>query len=54
MRIIARRTLRAFWEQHPGARSAIEAWYHDAKRADWRSPSDIKQIYRNASFVGNN
>ncbi len=53
MRIIARRTLREFWGKHPDARRPIEAWYHDAKRANWKTPSDLKSIYRNASFVGN-
>jgi len=24
------------------------------RRAKWRGPSDIKSVYRNASFVGNN
>jgi len=46
--------LRAFWEQHPEAESALEAWYHDVRLAAWRTPADIKSVYRNASFVGNN
>jgi mRNA interferase HigB len=32
----------------------LEAWYSDARRATWRSPSDIKDTYRNASIVGKN
>jgi mRNA interferase HigB len=51
MRIIARGTLRAFWEQHPDAE---QAWYHNAKRAAWTSPADIKNVYATASIVGNN
>ena len=54
MRIIALKTLRTFWEQHPDARQALQAWYDDAQRAQWRTPADIKNVYRNASFVGNN
>src|SRR5512139_2079025 len=53
MRIIARRTLREFWEKHPAARQALQAWYADVKRADWKSPSELKAIYRNASFLAN-
>ena len=34
MRVIALRTLRAFWEQHPDAEPALQAWYHDVKQAD--------------------
>jgi mRNA interferase HigB len=54
VRIIALKTLRAFWEQHPDVRQALQAWYHDTKRATWRTPTDIKNVYRNASFAGNN
>ena len=54
MRVIALRTLRAYWEQHPDVRPALEAWYHDVKRASWQTPMDIKRVYRNVSFVGNN
>jgi len=54
VREIALRTLREFWEQHPDARSALEAWYSDARRATWKAPSDIKGTYRNASIVGRN
>lgn len=54
MRIISRKALREFWEIHPDARNALEAWYLDVKQADWKTPSDIKRVYRNASFVANN
>lgn len=54
VRIIARRTLREFWECHPDAEQPLRAWYHDARRADWRGPSDLKRIYKNASIVGGN
>jgi mRNA interferase HigB len=54
MRIIALKTLRTFWEQYPDAQSALQAWYHDAKRVTWKTPADIKNVYRNASIVGNN
>lgn len=54
MRIISRKILREFWEQYPDARSALEAWYADIKQADWKAPADLKNIYRNVSFVANN
>lgn len=54
MRIIARKTLREFWEKRPDARQALQAWYADVKHAEWASPADIKAIYRNASFLSNN
>jgi mRNA interferase HigB len=54
MRIISRKTLKEFWEQHPDAQQSLQAWYIDTKHALWKSPADIKDVYRNASFVGNN
>lgn len=54
MRIIARRTLREYWEQHPDAEQALQAWYHDAKNATWTSPADIKRTYATASILANN
>ena len=46
--------VRDFWERHPDARQALQAWYADVKRATWKTPVDIKDVYRNASFVTNN
>jgi mRNA interferase HigB len=54
MRVIALRTLRNFWQQHPDAEQALQAWYQDVRQAAWHTPADIKSVYRNASFVGNN
>ena len=54
MRIIALSTLRSFWEKHPQAQAPLQGWYHEAVRAEWKTPADIKAQYRNASFVGGN
>ena len=52
MRIIARSTLRAFWSKYPDFEQPLKAWYSEASRANWQSPSDIKSLYRNASIAG--
>jgi len=54
VRIISRKILREFWAKHADAQQALQAWYHDAKRARWKTPADIKKVYRNASIVANN
>ncbi len=54
MRIILRKALREFWENYPNVRQSLQAWYADVKRAEWQTPSDIKEVYRNVSIVGNN
>ena len=54
MRIISRKALREFWAKHADAEQSLKAWYTNVKRADWKTPSDVKDTYRNASFVENN
>ena len=54
MRIIAKSTLRAFWERHPNAEEPLLAWYRETEKADWESPAQVKEQYRSASFVGGN
>ena len=51
MRIIAKRTLRIYWERHPRAEQPLNAWYAVARKADWSSPADIKAMYGNASII---
>ena len=54
MHVIARRTLRNFWDTHSDAEQALEAWYHEARSAQWLNPADVKRQYGNASIVGRN
>ena len=54
MRVISRRALREFWGKHPDAERPLQVWYANVKRADWKTPSDVKAAYRNVSIVENN
>jgi len=54
MKIIAIKSLRLFWQQHPQAEKALRGWYAEASRARWDTPAAIKAAHRNASFLGNN
>lgn len=56
VRVIAKRTLREFWEQprHRDAERPLRAWYEEARAANWRTPHDIKTLYRQASFLTDN
>lgn len=54
MRIIAKKTLQVFWETHRDVEQALKAWHQDVKNADWKSPTDVKQMYINASIIANN
>ena len=51
MRIIARRTLREFWEKHRDAEQPLKAWFAETAAASWETPQTIKDQYRHASFV---
>ena len=54
VRIIARKTLREFWEEraHRDSEQPLRAWFAEVRKASWRTPADIKAAHRNASFVG--
>ena len=52
MRIIAKGTLREFWTRYPDAEEPLLAWYREIEKEDWSKPSQVKDKYRSASFVG--
>lgn len=54
MRVVAKRTLRAFWDQHPDAEDALKAWHAEASAASWRTPAEVKAQYRSASILKDN
>jgi mRNA interferase HigB len=53
MRIIAKRTLREFWEEHRECERPLEVWYKEVTRAKWENPSDVKRDYATASILRN-
>ena len=54
MRIIARKHLTNFWRIHPDAEQPLKAWYDEVAHASCKRPQDIKNKYRNASFIAGN
>jgi mRNA interferase HigB len=52
MRIIKRGALEQFWQRHPDAKASLESWYAVVRKANWKSPADLKQGYHNADLVG--
>src|SRR5438045_1841201 len=54
MRVIAKRTLRQFWEAHPRNRAAqtpLEDWHAQTRAADWATPADVKAQFGDASIL---
>ncbi len=55
MQIIARRTLRLFWERHPQAEGPLRAWFAQVSRAEWTGPADVKRGFgATVDVVGDN
>jgi mRNA interferase HigB len=56
MRIVAKSTLKRFWEQseYADAKGPLASWHEEALRSTWVSPQAVKAQYRNASICGNN
>ena len=56
MRILARRTIRNFWEiaAYADSKRPLENWFAATKNADWASPHDVKRLFGDASIIGNN
>ncbi len=56
MRVIARGTLRTFWEKRlfADAEQPLKAWFREVSKADWANPAAVKRQFRHASVVGEN
>ncbi|MFK5972048.1 MAG: type II toxin-antitoxin system HigB family toxin [Flavobacteriaceae bacterium] len=52
-RIIAKSTLRQFWEKHNDSEQYLKTWHDTVKNSKWNSPNDVKQTYINASILKN-
>ena len=52
MRVIARKTLRDFWEAgHDDAEQPLRAWFAEVQRARWSRMTEIKARFPHASIV---
>jgi mRNA interferase HigB len=55
MRIIAKATLREFWERHPPAAVPLRKWFSLVAVAEWRGPADVKAMFgTSVDFVADN
>ena len=53
MRVIAKRTLRQFWEKHSDTENPLKIWFQKVSLSKWKNFSELKNIYRSADAVGN-
>jgi len=52
MRIIKRGALEQFRQRHPDSKASLKAWYGVVRKATWKTPAKLKQVYHNADLVG--
>ena len=57
MRIVSRSTLKQYVQSrvghkdHAAVKSAIDAWFAEVSKANWRNMADVKRLYATASVV---
>ena len=54
MRVIAKKTIREFWERHGDCEQQLKAWFQETSKAQWRNTKVIKSEYPTASFLSDN
>ncbi len=55
VQIIALRTLRLFWDEHPEAEMPLRTWYLMVSNTIWEGPADVKrQFGTSVDFVADN
>jgi mRNA interferase HigB len=55
MQIVARRTLRQFWERYPQAEGPLRAWFAVVSKSRWTGPSAVKREFgTTVDFVADN
>ena len=54
MKVLGRDKLVKFGREHARAKKALDVWFHEAMKSDWKTPQDIKARYRSADFLAGN
>jgi mRNA interferase HigB len=54
LRVIAKKIVRDFWENHEDCEQQLKSWFREAQKAEWKNPNEIKAEYPSASILNNN
>jgi mRNA interferase HigB len=52
MHLIARKTLRAFWQQHPDSKTALERWSQIIEKNSFKSFGQLRETFPSADRIG--
>jgi mRNA interferase HigB len=50
-RIVAKSTLRTYWEKHPETEQYLKTWYDTAMSSNWKTPNEVIKTYASASIL---
>jgi len=53
MRVIAKSTLREFWQKYPKSEQQLLAWHKHFSKAEYRNANEIRKVFSSADNVGN-
>ncbi|MBE2274340.1 MAG: type II toxin-antitoxin system HigB family toxin [Flavobacteriales bacterium] len=51
MRVIAVKTIKNFIIEYPQSEQSLLSWYEEASIAEWNTPNELKEQYKNASII---
>ena len=51
MRILARSTLRDFWEQYPDAETGLKTWFTKIRKTEYKAPAEVIRDFKGADYV---
>jgi mRNA interferase HigB len=54
VRVIAKRTLRDFWEKHSDCEEQLKSWYRETEKSEWSNINELKSEYPSASILKDN
>lgn len=53
MRMIALKTIKNFWFNHPETEQPLKSWFDEVKKADWENPNDVISQFPNVRIIKN-
>ena len=54
MKVVGRLIIVTYCQEHADLRNQVDVWLAEADEATWRTPQDIKNRFRSASFLRDN
>jgi len=54
VRVIAKSTLRTFWEKHADCEQQLKSWFSEMEKSNWSSINQLKAEFPSASILPEN